>query len=40
MTKYEGQDRYLDPATGVLRNRLGITDAGELEQAEASLVAW
>ena len=40
MAKYEGQDHYLDPATGVLRNRLGITDAGELEQAEASLVAW
>ena len=40
MDKYEGQDHYLDPVTGVLRNRLGITDAGELEQAEASLVAW
>jgi len=40
MSKYEGQDHYLDPETGVLRNRLGITDARELEQAEASFVAW
>lgn len=40
MSKYDGQDHYLDPETGVLRNRLGITDASELEQAEASFVAW
>ncbi len=26
--------------TGVLWNRLGITDASELERAEASFVAW
>ncbi len=40
MAKYEGEDRYLDPETGVLRNRLGITDEKELEKAEASFVAW
>ncbi len=40
MAKYEGQDHYLDPETGVLRNRLGITDESELEKAEASFVAW
>ena len=25
MAKYEGQDHYLDPATGVLQNGLGIS---------------
>ena len=34
-----GPDPYLDLATGVLRNRLGITDPGELAQAEAELTA-
>lgn len=28
-------DPYTDPATGVLRNRLGIADAAELDRAEA-----
>jgi cell filamentation protein len=32
-------DRYLDPASGVLRNLLGITDAAELARAEAALSA-
>lgn len=32
-------ERYTDPATGVLRNRLGIQNAAELEVAEAGLVA-
>jgi cell filamentation protein len=32
-------DPYLDPATGVLRNLLGITDAAELGRAEAALSA-
>jgi cell filamentation protein len=32
-------DPYLDPASGVLRNLLGITDAAELAQAEAALSA-
>lgn len=32
-------DPYLDPASGVLRNLLGITDPGELAQVEAALSA-
>lgn len=32
-------DSYLDPATGVLRNSLGINDADELANAEADLTA-
>lgn len=32
-------DPYVDPRTGVLRNRLGITDARELARAEARLAA-
>lgn len=31
-------DSYIDPLTGVLRNRLGITGAGELQRVEADLV--
>jgi len=34
-----GPDPYLDLDTGVLRNRLGITDPAELAQAEAELTA-
>lgn len=39
MVKYpvHAQDPYLDKATGVLRNRLGITDQAELDRAEATL---
>jgi fido (protein-threonine AMPylation protein) len=40
MAKYEGQDHYLDPETGVLKNKLGIRDEERLKRAEASLVAW
>jgi cell filamentation protein len=40
MAKYEGQDHYLDPETGVLQNKLGIREEEELKAAEASLVAW
>lgn len=40
MAKYEGQDHYLDPETGVLKNKLGIRDEEKLKRAEASLVAW
>ena len=32
-------DPYLDPASGVLRNLLGITDADELARVEAALSA-
>jgi cell filamentation protein len=39
MPRYSGDDPYLDPASGVLKNRLGITDAATLEQAEAAFVA-
>jgi cell filamentation protein len=39
MSRYSSHDPYLDPASGVLKNRLGITDAATLEQAEAALVA-
>lgn len=39
MAKYSAdlKDPYVDPESGILRNRLGITRAGELERAEASL---
>lgn len=40
MGKYEGTDHYLDDATGVLKNLLGINDEGTLSQAEASFVSW
>ncbi len=39
MARYSESDPYLDPATGVLRNRLGIADELTLEQAEADIVA-
>jgi cell filamentation protein len=39
MSRYSTDDPYVDPATGVLRNRLGITDEATLEQAEADIVA-
>ncbi len=34
-----GWDPYLDLEHGVLRNRLGITDPGELSRVEAELTA-
>jgi fido (protein-threonine AMPylation protein) len=39
MSRYSSHDPYVDPATGVLRNRFGLTDEQELEAAEASLSA-
>jgi hypothetical protein len=33
-------DPYLDLQSGVLRNRLGITDAAELAHAEAELTSY
>lgn len=39
MSGTAGQDPYLDPASGVLRNLLGITDPAELARAEAALSA-
>jgi len=39
MSRYSDSDPYLDPATGVLKNRLDIADEATLEQTEADLVA-
>jgi cell filamentation protein len=39
MSRYFDHDPYIDPESGVLKNRLGITDEATLEQAEAALVA-
>jgi cell filamentation protein len=39
MPKYCGNDHYIDPESGVLKNRLGITDEASLEAAEADFVA-
>jgi fido (protein-threonine AMPylation protein) len=39
MPKYAGDDHYIDPESGVLKNRLGITDEALLEAAEADFVA-
>jgi fido (protein-threonine AMPylation protein) len=39
MTKYSGHDDRLDPASGLLKNRFGITDEATLEQTEATLVS-
>src|ERR1700722_8550752 len=39
MSRYSGDDNYLDPVSGILKNRFGIVDAATLEIAEADLVA-
>ena len=39
MPKYSGNDHYIDPESGVLKNRFGITDEALLEVAEADFVA-
>jgi cell filamentation protein len=39
MNKYSGNDPYLDPASGVLKNRFGLTNEAALEKREASEVA-
>ncbi len=39
MSRYSESDPYLDPSSGVLKNRLDIADAIVLEQAEAAFVA-
>ena len=39
MSRNSSHDHYLDPASGVLKNRLGINDAATLELAEAALAA-
>jgi cell filamentation protein len=39
MSRYSDHDEDLDPGSGVLKNRFGITDAATLESTEADLVA-
>jgi cell filamentation protein len=39
MQKYAGNDHYLDPETGVLKNKLGVRSATVLEQREADYAA-
>ena len=39
MSRYSSHDPYLDPASGIPKNRFGITDEPTLEATEASLVA-
>jgi cell filamentation protein len=39
MSRYSSDDIYLDPISGVLKNRFGIADAAILEETEADLVA-
>lgn len=39
MPKYSGNDHYIDPESGVLKNRLGITEEALLEATEADFVA-
>jgi fido (protein-threonine AMPylation protein) len=39
MSRYSSHDPYTDPASGILKNRLGITDTLTLEATEAALVA-
>ena len=39
MPKYANLDHYLDPDTGVLKNKLGLRDAAALATAEADYVA-
>jgi cell filamentation protein len=39
MPKYCGNDHYIDPESGVLKNRLGLADEASLEAAEADFVA-
>jgi hypothetical protein len=39
MSRYSHHDEYTDPATGVLKNRLGISDDTTFAQTEAQFVA-
>jgi len=39
MSKYSTRDEYTDVATGVLKNRLGITAESALEEAEATFAS-
>ncbi len=37
--KYSHNDHYIDPETGVLKNKLGIDNEADLEKAEADIVS-
>jgi cell filamentation protein len=39
MSRYSSHDPYTDPASSILKNRLGIADTAALEATEAALVA-
>ncbi|HWB10550.1 MAG TPA: Fic family protein [Pirellulales bacterium] len=39
MPKYSNRDHYIDAATGVLKNRLGLGSEAELEKAEVSFAS-
>lgn len=39
MPKYANRDHYLDPDSGILKNKLGLRDETALETAEADYVA-
>lgn len=39
MSRYSSRDSYVDPQSGVLKNRFGITDQAALDQVEADIVA-
>jgi cell filamentation protein len=39
MSRYSDHDEYLDPVSGILKNRFGILDELTLEMTEADLVA-
>jgi cell filamentation protein len=39
MSKYSGDDHYVDPESGVLKNLFGISSEEELEESEAEHVA-
>lgn len=38
--KYDSADRYVDPDTGILRNKLGIATQEELDRAEVAFVTY
>ena len=39
MTKYSNRDHYVDAATGVLKNRLGLRSEAALEHTEATFAS-
>ena len=39
MSKYSPDDHYIDPVSGIFRNRLGLTKQDELDRVEAAFVA-